>query len=186
MSEELIIRHCAPTLAGMKTGNLFACSFAGAEDMKQHLRRINGIFAGKDLRILPLRFQNKQALIYVYRPAKLSADLRGDAACRLLQQRGYTPQAPGRCIVELIRRLQSGGAFPHEIGLFLGYPPEDVHGFIENKAQGYKCVGGWKVYGDVQAAEKRFAKYQKCTNIYCALHAKGRSIEKLAVAVKTI
>lgn len=184
VSEELIVRHCAPTLAGIKTGNLFACSFPSVVEMRRYLRRINGIFAGKGLRILPLRFQNKRALIYVYRPAKLSADLQQNTACLLLRQRGYTPEAPQSCILQLIRRLESDDVFPHEIGLFLGYPPEDVHGFIENKAQRCKCVGGWKVYGDAQAAERRFAKYKKCTDIYCALHAKGNPIERLTVKSK--
>ncbi len=186
MSEELIVRHCAPTLARMKTGNLFACAFESAENMKKCLRKLNGILVRKGLRILPLRFQNNRALIYVYRPSRLSKDLQQDTACRLLRQRGYTPGAPQRCIPHLMQRLGSGDEFPHEIGLFLGYPPEDVHGFIENKARDCKFVGGWKVYGDAAAAEKLFAKYKKCTDIYCALYAKGKSIERLAVAVGSI
>ena len=28
MSEDLLIRHCSPTLAGIKTGNLFSCACA--------------------------------------------------------------------------------------------------------------------------------------------------------------
>ncbi len=38
--------------------------------------------------------------------------------------------------------------FPHEIGLFLGYPPEDVCGYIRNKGKCQKCTGHWQVYGD--------------------------------------
>lgn len=29
MSDEMIIRHGSPTLAGLKTGNLFNCSYSG-------------------------------------------------------------------------------------------------------------------------------------------------------------
>lgn len=79
--------------------------------------------------------------------------------------------------------LAGGGEFPHEIGLFLGYPPEDVCGFIENRAGGYKCVGEWKVYGDADKAKEIFAKYRKCTEVYCAQFAQGKSIERLTVAV---
>ena len=35
----------------------------------------------------------------------------------------------------LIKRLNEDAEFPHEIGLFPGYPPEDVRGFIENRAE---------------------------------------------------
>ncbi|MGN0493264.1 MAG: DUF3793 family protein [Acutalibacteraceae bacterium] len=183
MSEELLIRHCSPTLAGLKTGNMFTCSFENTESMKADVRKLNGLLVKKGLRVLPLRYRNNRALIYVYRPVKLSEDLKNDTACRLLEERGYQFNAPDRCIVRLIQRLSESEEFPHEIGLFLGYPPEDVCGFIENKADTCKCVGCWKVYGDEYAAKKLFAKYKKCTNIYCTMFAKGRSIERLTVAV---
>ncbi|MBQ7128480.1 MAG: DUF3793 family protein, partial [Clostridia bacterium] len=73
--------------------------------------------------------------------------------------------------------------FPHEVGLFLGYPPEDVKGFIENNAKCSKCVGCWKVYGDEEKAKKCFENYKKCTRIYKELYLKGKTIERLTVAV---
>ena len=182
MSEELLVKHCSPTLAGMKTGNLFACSFPNEEEMKECVRCWNRMLTKKGLRVLPLRFQNGRALIYVYRPAKLTADLQHNIAEQLLLERGYSIETSERCIVHLIRRLCEYDEFPHEIGLFLGYPPEDVHGFIENRADGFKCVGCWKVYGDADAAQKTFAKFKKCTDVYRDQFAKGRSIERLTVA----
>lgn len=182
MSEELLIRHCSPTLAGMKTGNLFVCSFADRAGMRGCVRCWNRLLTKKGLRILPLRFRNGRALIYVYRPSRLSADPQNGTAKQLLQERGYCTDTSDRCVVQLIRRLCACEEFPHEIGLFLGYPPEDVCGFIENRADGCKCVGCWKVYGDAEAAQKIFAKYKKCSDIYAAQFANGRSIERLTVA----
>ena len=182
MSEELLIRHCSPTLAGMKTGNLFACSFPGGEEMRECLRCWNRLLTKKGLRVLPLRFQNGRALIYVYRPSRLSADLRRGAAKQLLKERGYCTDTSEGCVIQLIRRLCECEEFPHEIGLFLGYPPEDVCGFIQNRAGGCKCAGCWKVYGDAEAAQKTFAKYKKCSDVYAAQYANGRSIERLTVA----
>lgn len=182
MYEELLIKHCSPTLAGMKTGNLFTCSFSCDTDMKQCVRCWNALLTKKGLRVLPLRFQNGRALIYIYRPAQLSKDLQDNIANRLLRERGYTMETSERCVVQLKKRLDECEEFPHEIGLFLGYPPEDVCGFIENKADSCKYVGCWKVYGDVEAAQKTFAKFKKCTDVYCSQFAKGKSIERLAVA----
>ena len=76
-----------------------------------------------------------------------------------------------------------GGEFPHEVGLFLSYPPQDVRGFIENHAVNYKCAGLWKVYGDEALARRLFDKFRKCTDIYCALWRAGSGIDQLAVAV---
>ena len=89
---------------------------------------------------------------------------------------------PCGCITELIKRLEDNGEFPHEIGLFLGYPPEDVEGFIKNGAAGAKCVGTWKVYGDVETAQRRFAQYKKCTRLYRAAFKKNQSFDRLIVS----
>lgn len=181
MSEEMIVKHCSPTLAGMKTGNMFTCPFTDAAQMRDRIRQWNRLLGKKGLRIIPLQVQNNKVLIYVFRPSHLSRDLQQDIACRLLQDRGYNVKAPKHCILQLIKRLSECEEFPHEIGLFLGYPPEDVCGFIENKAEGCKCVGCWKVYGDAKTAQKTFDKYKKCTDVYCAQFAKGRSIDRLTV-----
>lgn len=182
MSEEYIIRHCAPTLAGLKTGSIFACPYTSKDALRDSIRQINKRIGAKGLRLLPLRLSEKRALIYLYRPAKLSEDLSDTTAASLLKQYGYSLSSCESCVVQLGRRLRQQEAFPHEIGLFLGYPPEDVCGFIENNGCGCSCVGCWKVYGNEEAAKKRFALYKKCTRVYCDRWAKGSAIERLAVA----
>ncbi|MCM1092008.1 MAG: DUF3793 family protein [Butyrivibrio sp.] len=182
MSEDIIVKHCSPTLAGMKTGNLFSCPFADEEEMRYSVRQWNRTLVCKGLRVLPLKFKDNRALVYVYRVSSLSRDLKDDAVRRLLKEKGYETEAPELCIVRLIRKLEGCDEFPHEIGLFLGYPPEDVSGFIENGAEGYKLVGYWKVYGNEEKARLTFARYKKCTDVYTAQFAKDKSIERLTVA----
>ena len=72
--------------------------------------------------------------------------------------------------------------FPHEIGLFLGYPLEDVQGFIENCGKNYRLCGCWKVYGDPQAALRCFARYEKCARVYLQCYQNGHSLSRLTVA----
>lgn len=182
MSEEMIINHCSPTLAGIKTGALFNCAYPSERELRSSVRSWNKTLSPKGLRVLPLRYNGRTALIYIYRPAMLSADLENELARRLLAKCGYVSETPEGCIVQLMRRFAECDEFPHEIGLFLGYPPEDVCGFIANKACGYKCAGYWKVYGDEEKAKKAFARFEKCTHCYCQQHAKGTGIERLAVA----
>lgn len=183
MPEELLIRHCAPTLAGLKTGNLFSAVFESKEALCQSARSFNHRFRSKGLQLVPLRYQNGRALLYVYRPQKLAKDLLHSTAASILTAQGYQPEIPGKCIAALRKRLRKNDGFPHEIGLFLGYPPEDVEGFICNKAENCKCVGCWKVYGDEKAARKTFARFKKCTAVYCEQYERGKSIERLIVAV---
>lgn len=183
MSEEMILLHCSPTLAGIKTGNLFGIDFESREEMEREIRRLNKFLAVKGVRVVPLSQKGKRSLIYVYRPNLLKADLSNEEACELLRSAGYREGKAEHYILQLSKRLRENREFPHEIGLFLGYPPEDVKGFIYNRADGYKLSGTWKVYGDSQKALKTFNKYKKCTAVYLDQWKKGKSVERLTVVV---
>ena len=143
------------------------------EELRQEVRRINRLLAGKGLCLLPLRFDGSRALLYLYRPSRLRQDLEDAEAVRLLEESGYPCHSAGQCVACLIRRLRESEEFPHEIGLFLSYPPEDVRGFIENKACRFKCAGLWKVYGDEERAKELFRQYKRCTDRCCALWRAG-------------
>ena len=178
-----MIRHCAPTLAGLKTGNMFTAAFESEKELRETVCKLNSRFGKKGLQVVPLRYREGRALLYVYRPAKLAKDLRHQTAVEILTAGGYKPDRPGSCIACLRRKLCENEDFPHEVGLFLGYPPEDVSGFICNKAGNCKCVGYWKVYGDEAQAQKTVAKFRKCTAVYSAQYAQGKSIDRRIVAV---
>lgn len=190
MTEEQIVRFCSPTLAGLKTAGLFTCPCEDMACLLQELRRVNTTLNPRGLQALPLRCRDGKALIYVYRPARLQRDLAADDAACLLRGQGYPWQDARRCLAHLVRKLRAAPRgpeqFPHEIGLFLGYPPEDVRGFMENGAQKCKCTGCWKVYGDAESAQRLFACYRRCTALYCRLWADGARIEQLTVQEPTL
>lgn len=180
-----MILHGSPTLAGIKTGSLFRYPYASAAEMRDSLRRWNRSFSKKGLRVIPLSYRDNKALLYLYRPARLSRDLKDVTACRILNERGYCTDSPERCICCLMQRLKDCEEFPHEIGLFLGYPAEDVCGFMEHRDCGLKCVGYWKVYGDEITAQKTFERYRKCSEVYRRQWKNGTPIERLTVAQST-
>ena len=41
MSDEMIIRHCSPTLAGLKTGNIFSCPYSNKKELFCAVRSLN-------------------------------------------------------------------------------------------------------------------------------------------------
>ena len=119
MSHETLIRCCAPTMARLKTGNMFSCAFASREQMTAELRQLNQRLRQKGLRILPLRWRDGRALLYLYRPHMLQRDLRQPLARKLLAECGYASTDAGVCLMRLISRVRAGEDFPHEVGLFL-------------------------------------------------------------------
>ncbi len=181
MPEQLILRYCSPTLAGIKTGNLFSYRYDSKDELLKSIRSWNKRLAVKGLRVALLKTGKEKALIYIYRPAKLEADLNVPMAKEILKKCGYPIGKTGSCMKELVKRLQKCPDFPHEIGLFLGYPPEDVNGFMIDSRKHCKSVGCWKVYGDVEKAEKIFQQYRKCTDIFCKYWESGITIDQMAV-----
>ena len=109
--------------------------------------------------------------------AELENDLSQPSAAEILRSMGYPENGQ---LSSLVRKFRAEEEFPHEIGLFLGYPPEDVQGFLDNRP--CKCVGCWKVYGDVDSARKKFSLYKKCARVYCDRLAKGTDMNRLIVA----
>ena len=63
MSEEILIRQGAPTLAGIKTGSLFPCPCEDRRALLSDIRRLNRRLSPKGLCLLPIRFSGGQALL---------------------------------------------------------------------------------------------------------------------------
>ena len=82
---------------------------------------------------------------------------------------------PEQCLERLSQRTACD-EFPHEIGVFLDYPVEDVRGFVQNSGCNYKLCGCWKVYGSVESARKKFAAYDKCREYLCRKLEQGEDI----------
>ncbi len=180
MSEETVIRCCAPTLAAIKTGSLFSCTFENREDMTSSLRTVNRSLLHKCVRALPLRWKDGKALIYLYRPSMLERDLRDPLALELLRSNGYPMGGVMKQILFLVSRLRENDAFPHEIGLFLGYPAVDVRGFIRREP--CKCAGLWKVFeSDEEEAKRTFARCRRCTEGYLRRKQEGWDLSRLTI-----
>lgn len=183
MLEEFIVRHCSPTLAGIKTGNISTVPYEDLGQFWEEIRCLNMRLVPKGMRLVPLKFFDCKVLVYIYRPEYLEADLSVDLACELMQSRGYTCGNAGLCVKKLAMRLKENDGFPHEIGLFLSYPPADVDGFIKYKAKNFILAGDWKVYSDVENAVKKFDAYRRCKAIYHMLWDRGMHMDYLAIGI---
>ena len=179
MLERLIVEHGSPTLAGLKVGSLIQVPLT--DSFPRDFRRVSETLRKKGLAIRVLRRISGKASVYVYRPAKLREVLGCPAVQAFLTTREYEDFDTEKAIRTLSRHMHRE-AFPHEVGIFLGYPLEDVKAFIHG---GRACVacGCWKAYSNECEARRIFALYDKCTAVYTRLYASGSPLEKLTVAV---
>lgn len=181
MSDLSLILHCSPTLANLKTGSLFS-----AEDssVAQQVEQWNEQLNDKDIFVKIIRQNGKRTVIYVYRKASLEADLCDKKIQKFLKKYGYKDFSVEGALKRLCERMVFYTEFPHEIGVFLSYPLNDILGFVKNKGHNCKLCGMWKVYDDVKAAERQFARYEKCRNIYTRLWQSGKTVSQLTVSVR--
>ena len=180
MIREALVEYCAPTLAGIKTGSMFIVKNGGT-NIDSEIRELNWMLTRRGLRLLPIRRTNQTTLVYLFRPEQLKKDLNEPEAVEILEDKGYPCGNSDCCIVELVKHLKADDSFPHEIGLFLGYPPSDVKGFMEHPCSGVKCVGCWKVYSNVNEAKKTFERFDRCRDEYMREAKKGKPLEALIV-----
>jgi len=184
MLDKMLIEHCSPTLGGLKTANLFSHPYSSGEELNSTISAWNKELNPKGVSLYILCIRGERALVYVCRTSMLENDLQSSGVPEFLMGYGYRKVSPSYCIEKLRERLQRSPVFPHEIGLFLGYPLEDVRGFIDNAGQNCKCAGYWKVYCNERETVKLFMKFKKCREIYTNLFEnRVRSVLQLTVAV---
>ena len=70
MPEELMIEHCSPTMAGLKTANLFACSGEDAGELNASIRDLNRRWTERGVCVIPVKQDAERTLIYMYRPER--------------------------------------------------------------------------------------------------------------------
>ena len=182
MLDRYLIEHCSPTLASLKTANLFSIDTSTSDNLKEEIASWNKELNTKGIEMILLKNEGSRALIYLCRKKQLAEDLSKPGAAEYMKKYGYESIDVDYAIGVLKAKLAKNSNFPHEIGMFLGYPLEDVIGFIENAGKKSKCVGCWKVYCNECQAVKTFAKFEKCRNIYKDLWKNGRKVLQLTVA----
>lgn len=181
--EKNLIEHCSPTLAHLKTGNIFTISFSTVENLEKNILLFDEILCDKGVNIFVLRvsLENKKALVYVYRKSKLSESLKNRDIFEFLNQYGYNSSEIDNALFTLKNRLSESKCFPHEIGIFLGYPLKDIEAFILNNGKDFIYCGHWKVYANCSDCLKKFERFDKCKMLYRKLWERGYSIKKLTV-----
>lgn len=176
-----LIEHCAPTLAGLKSASLFNYVHEGEQIVRKELEEINGLLNKKGVNVEVLIWREHFVLVYVYRTGMLEQELKQPEVLELLERYGYKGGDIDSCLNHLKYRLSNSSCFPHEIGVFLGYPLEDVKGFIDNNGQNCESCGMWKVYCNKEEKEKLFQKLKKCKDVYLRVFCEGGDLLQMTV-----
>ncbi|MDD3394600.1 MAG: DUF3793 family protein [Anaerotignum sp.] len=179
-----MLYHGAPTLFGIKQANLFSLPLPCLQNLQNEVAAYQRQLMKKGISLQYLYCCKKRVFFLVYRKEKLLNYFSNAAIKAFLVKTGYPLTVDQESslvdtLAFLRRRIQKCNEFPHEIGFFLGYPPEDVFAFIEEKGHNYKLCGYWKVYGDEKAAVATFQQYTTCRETL--LHQASKGIPILSI-----
>ena len=111
MLERYLIEHCSPTLASVKTANLFTWSFAPEEMPEQQVRYWNQELQARGISLVVLRVQNQKALMYVCRKQRLQERLDDQEVQNFLGKYGYVQKDADYALQRLKERLAKAEAY---------------------------------------------------------------------------
>ncbi len=175
--DETIIHCCAPSLCGIKPACLFSMNSQNFKSGTQKLHEWQGDFSKEKKFFVPLKKSENRFLFFVYDKNLLEKVCQKSENFEYLASKGYTPEKGlSSVLAELLHRLAVNTDFPHEVGLFLGYPLEDVIGFERYGASNFKYSGYWKVYGDKEKAIRQMNLYKTCSGMCMKWLASGLSV----------
>lgn len=105
MLEKSVIEHCSPTLASIKTGNLFTYKYESEEELWESVEGFNECVREKGVSLTVLRRSEKKALIYVCRFSSLERDLKKPGVANFIKKYGYESTDPAYALERLRSRL---------------------------------------------------------------------------------
>lgn len=177
-----LVRQCAPTLAGVKLGNLFCLEMMDGVVLCNVLARWNQMLNPKGVVARVVAERHGRYFIYVYRNSALQNLGDSCEVRKFLKGFGYSCFDAESLLNFFKVRMTHSVCFPHEVGVFLGYPLDDVKDFIAYGGKNYKIIGCWKVYNDVPNSMHIFEVYKKCHKIFNERFEQGDSLTNLTVA----
>ena len=153
----------------------------------------SGLAARAGLNWYFLLHEDGKDMVFIYRRKELERFLQKEDVSAFLKKRGYLqsgkthPFPICQILSELSERVESyyrtKENFPHEIGVLLGYPTEDVEGFIANEGRNCLLTGYWKVYKNERRAKQIFAAFDEAREVTVREVLEGKELLQLCTSI---
>lgn len=165
--------QCAPVLMNYKISNLLIVE-------KEKISQVMQLFPKTELSCKLLMVSGEKAAFLIYREKELISYLERMEVREMMENFGYARYSLEEILEEFSARytqyVEADGNFPHEMGLLLGYPVEDVAGFIRNEGENFLYSGYWKVYTNLSEALKHFERYDQAKETAVRMVSEGKNI----------
>lgn len=174
---QIIVQSSSPTFCNIKPGNIF---FVRNETFdKEKFEAWKESFYKRGLMVFSAQISETSKAILVLNVCwarKILADVFVQA---YLSEKGYHTGSVFYFVKELFSRMLEKEGFPHEVGVILGYPVEDVIEFENHKGHDCKYCGCWKCYSDVEKAKDCHCRFTECSRLCKQWYDEGYSINQI-------
>lgn len=174
--EVQLLLQCAPMIVGLKASNLLIIASENEADARR-------ILNGTKISCARLARMDKKTTMLIYHEQWVKEYLASREVSDLLRVLGYEGKGFYEVLHSVRKKYRSymkkEGEFPHELGLLLGYPAEDVKGYMDNKGRNYLCTGYWQVYADPAAKLNLFQKFELARERLIRAIFDGKEIQEL-------
>lgn len=174
--EMQIAFQCAPLIAGLKLSNLLMIQNEDLDKVKSILKRTG-------ISYFVVAVTDEKTALLLFDRRQLDSYLRIERVWQVFQSMGYQEHALGKILYAFRLRyegyLNGKQEFPHEMGLLLGYPVEDVEGFILNEGENSLYTGYWKVYENLSEKMDLFSQFEKARDNLLGLLSNGLGIVEI-------
>jgi hypothetical protein len=162
-----ILSHCGPALEGVKVSSLV--NFKSLHEKWQTYK--NQVKDYISLEYYELKIASDHTLVLFYNPDLLEETLKREDHQVFLNRFGYDDFNVSQALDQLARRFSL--FCPHEMGIFLGYPLEDVACFASCDQKNCLATGYWKVYTNLDQAKATFKLYDQIKSKISTLLSQG-------------
>ena len=177
--EVKIANQCAPVLAGVKPSNMLVLE-------NKHIRDVVRVLEGTGLSWRCLYAGEEKNIWLLYRKEAMEEIVGGKEQMLFLKEWGYKEDTLERMLIKFSQRFRQyrkdkNLPFPHEMGVFLGYPMADVKGFIKYEGKKYLYCGYWKVYENVEERKELFRTYEEIRKVFVEEARKGKNLWQITM-----
>lgn len=179
--EKQMILQCAPLIAGLKASNLLIVK-------SKNVDRVTQIITETEISYVVLWKTKEKTTLLLYKSESLKTYFSNQYVQELLRAYGYK-KIELKTMIPIFQQhyaeyMAGEKSFPHEIGLFLGYPVEDVEGFINYEGKNFMYAGYWKVYAEPASKLRLFEEFDAAKETMIRLLACGLGIRNIIVSYR--
>lgn len=182
----MITFNISPTINGVKPSTLITLSNNNRSLYEAWLEYGEEYKKSLNIECFELVHSNETIIVLFYNKESLTRYLNQKNNKAFLQNLGYDSSMTLKEKLNMLKERYSLYKCPHEIGIFLGIPVEDVLGFLKCNGRDCLACGYWKVYDNEKEALKVFEKYNKCKSKFARLYLEGMDLLSSISHINTI